>query len=224
MRILLVEDEKRMADFVTKGLKEERYVIDVAHNGEDALFLVDVNPYDLIILDLMLPDTNGLAICKHIRNKKMDTPILIITAKDSVRDKVKGLDFGADDYLTKPFSFDEFLARVRALLRRKRADKMSILRVADLELNQLTHKVKRAGKEIDLTSKEYALLEYFIMNANEIITRTMISEHVWNEEFDSLSNIIDVFVNHLRNKIDKDFDKPLIHTIHGTGYILKELA
>ncbi len=222
MRILLVEDEKRMADFVTKGLKEERYVIDVAHNGEDALFLVDVNPYDLIILDLMLPDTNGLAICKHIRNKKMDTPILIITAKDSVRDKVKGLDFGADDYLTKPFSFDEFLARVRALLRRKRADKMSMLRVADLELNQLTHKVKRAGKDIDLTSKEYALLEYFIMNANEVITRTMISEHVWNEEFDSLSNIIDVFVNHLRNKIDKDFGKPLIHTIHGTGYILKE--
>ncbi len=222
MRILLVEDEKRMADFVTKGLKEERYVIDVAHNGEDALFLVDINPYDLIILDLMLPDTNGLAICKHIRNKKMDTPILIITAKDSVRDKVKGLDFGADDYLTKPFSFDEFLARVRALLRRKRADKMSILRIADLELNQLTHKVKRGGREIDLTSKEYALLEYFIMNANEVITRTMISEHVWNEEFDSLSNIIDVFVNHLRNKIDKDFDKPLIHTIHGTGYILKE--
>ncbi len=222
MRILLVEDEKRMADFVTKGLKEECYVIDIAHNGEDALFLVDINPYDLIILDLMLPDTNGLAICKHIRNKKMDTPILIITAKDSVRDKVKGLDFGADDYLTKPFSFDEFLARVRALLRRKRADKMSILRVADLELNQLTHKVKRDGKEIDLTSKEYALLEYFIMNANEVITRTMISEHVWNEEFDSLSNIIDVFVNHLRNKIDKDFDKPLIHTIHGTGYILKE--
>ncbi len=222
MRILLVEDEKRMADFVTKGLKEERYVVDVAHNGEDALFLVDINPYDLIILDLMLPDTNGLAICKHIRNKKMDTPILIITAKDSVRDKVKGLDFGADDYLTKPFSFDEFLARVRALLRRKRADKMSILRIADLELYQLTHKVKRGGKEIDLTSKEYALLEYFIMNANEVITRTMISEHVWNEEFDSLSNIIDVFVNHLRNKIDKDFDKPLIHTIHGTGYILKE--
>ncbi len=222
MRILLVEDEKRMADFVTKGLKEERYVIDVAHNGEDALFLIDVNPYDLIILDLMLPDTNGLAICKHIRNKKMDTPILIITAKDSVRDKVKGLDFGADDYLTKPFSFDEFLARVRALLRRKRADKMSILRVADLELNQLTHKVKRCDKEIDLTSKEYALLEYFIMNANEVITRTMISEHVWNEEFDSLSNIIDVFVNHLRSKIDKDFDKPLIHTIHGTGYVLKE--
>jgi len=222
MRILLVEDEKRMADFVTKGLKEERYVVDVAHNGEDALFLVDINPYDLIILDLMLPDTNGLAICKHIRNKKMDTPILIITAKDSVRDKVKGLDFGADDYLTNPFSFDEFLARVRALLRRKRADKMSILRIADLELNQLTHKVKRGGKEIDLTSKEYALLEYFIMNANEVITRTMISEHVWNEEFDSLSNIIDVFVNHLRNKIDKDFDKPLIHTIHGTGYILKE--
>ena len=222
MRILLVEDEKRMADFATKGLKEERYVVDVAHNGEDALFLVDINPYDLIILDLMPPDTNGLAICKHIRNKKMDTPILIITAKDSVRDKVKGLDFGADDYLTKPFSFDEFLARVRALLRRKRADKMSILRVADLELNQLTHKVKRDGKEIDLTSKEYTLLEYFIMNANEVITRTMISEHVWNEEFDSLSNIIDVFVNHLRNKIDKDFDKPLIHTIHGTGYILKE--
>ncbi len=222
MRILLVEDEKRMADFVTKGLKEERYAIDVAYKGEDAIFLIDVNPYDLIILDLMLPDTSGLAICKHIRNKKMDTPILIITAKDSVRDKVKGLDFGADDYLTKPFSFDEFLARVRALLRRKRADKMSVFRVADLELNQLTHKVKRADREIDLTSKEYALLEYLIMNANEVVTRTMISEHVWNEEFDSLSNIIDVFVNHLRNKIDKDSDKPLIHTIHGAGYILKE--
>ncbi len=221
MRILLVEDELKMAGFISKGLKEEHYAVDVAHNGEEALFLAGGLPYDLIILDLMLPDTDGLSVCRTLRGKKINAPILIITARDSIRDKVTGLDVGADDYLTKPFSFEEFLARVRALLRRNRSGKSAVLKVADLELDQLTHAVKRAGKPIELTSKEYALLEYFMLNAGEVITRTMISEHVWNEDFDSFTNIIDVYVNHLRKKIENNKSKPLIHTVHGAGYVLR---
>ena len=222
MRILLVEDELKIANFIERGLKEEHYAVDVAYKGEDALYLADINPYDLIILDLMLPDKDGFSICKEIRDKHMDTPILILTAKDDLKDKIRGLDQGADDYLTKPFAFEELLARVRALLRRKRADKTTILKVADLELDQLTHNVKRAGKEITLTGKEYGLLEYLMLHANHVVTRTMISEHVWDEDFDSFTNITDVYINYLRNKIDKGFDKPLIHTLRGVGYILKE--
>lgn len=222
MRILLVEDEKRIASFIKRGLKEEHYVVDVARDGKEGLFLAATNPYDLIILDIMLPRKDGIAVCKELRSKKIDAPILMLTAKDKIGDKIHGLDSGADDYLTKPFSFDEFLARVRALLRRQEIDKTTAFKVADLELNQLTHKVKRAGKEIPLTSKEYSLLEYFMLHANQVITRTMISEHVWHEDFDSFTNVIDVYVNYLRNKIDKDFKKKLIHTIRGTGYILKE--
>jgi len=221
MRILLVEDEKKVASFIKRGLKEEHYIVDVATDGINADLLASVNPYDLILLDIMLPDKDGITICKQLRAKKIDTPILMLTAKDTVRDKIMGLDSGADDYLAKPFAFDELLARVRALTRRGRSDKITKLKIADMEMDQLTHVVKRSGREIPLTSKEYALLEYFMINANIVITRTMISEHVWNEDFDSFSNVIDVYVNYLRNKIDKGFKKRLIHTIRGTGYILK---
>ena len=222
MRILLVEDEKRMASFIKRGLEEERYVVDIAPDGEKALFLAGTNPYDIIILDVMLPDTTGFAVCKDLRAKKIDTFILMLTARDDVKDKVFGLDAGADDYLCKPFDFEELLARVAALLRRKRLDKNPILKVADLELNQLTHKVTRAKKDITLTGKEYSLLEYLMLHANEVVTRTAISEHVWNEDFDSLTNVIDVFINRVRNKVDQDFKKKLLHSLRGTGYILKE--
>ena len=222
MRILLVEDKKNMASFIKRGLEEERYVVDVAPNGANALFLAETNPYDLIILDVMLPDTNGFSICKDLRAKKIDTFILMLTARDDVQDKVLGLKIGADDYLSKPFDFDELLARIAALLHRKRLDKSPILKVADLELNQLTHKIIRANKEISLTGKEYSLLEYLMLHANQVVTRTEISEHVWNEDFDSLTNVIDVFINRLRNKIDQGFKKKLIHSLRGTGYILKE--
>jgi len=222
MRILLVEDEKRMASFIRRGLEEERYVVDVAPDGEKALFLAGANPYDLIILDVMLPDTTGFAVCKDLREKKIDTFILMLTARDDVKDKVFGLESGADDYLCKPFDFEELLARVAALLRRKRLDKNPIIKVADLELNQLTHKVARAKKDINLTGKEYSLLEYLMLHANEVVTRTAISEHVWNEDFDSLTNVIDVFINRVRNKVDRDFKKKLLHSLRGTGYIFKE--
>ncbi|KPK96503.1 MAG: hypothetical protein AMJ95_13920 [Omnitrophica WOR_2 bacterium SM23_72] len=222
MRILLVEDEKRMASFIKRGLEEERYIVDIAPDGENALFLAQVNPYDLIILDIMLPDTSGFSICKDLRAKKIDTFILMLTARDDVEDRVLGLKMGADDYLGKPFEFDEFLARVAALLRRRRLDKNPILQVADLELNQITHKVMRAKKEISLTSKEYSLLEYLMLNVNQAVTRTRLSEHVWGDDFDSFTNVIDVFINRLRNKIDHGFKKKLIHTLRGTGYILRE--
>lgn len=221
MKILLVEDEKKIANFIERGLKEERYVVDVAYDGEGALYLAGINQYDLIILDLMLPRMDGISVCEELRSKKTDTPVLMLTARSSVEDKVKGLNSGADDYLAKPFAFEELLARVRALLRRETKEKTAILRISDLELNQVTHEVKRIGKDIMLTSKEYAMLEYFMLHANQVVTRTMISEHVWNEGFDSFTNIIDVYVNFLRNKIDKGFKKKLMHTIRGAGYILK---
>ncbi|MDP8213213.1 MAG: response regulator transcription factor [Candidatus Zapsychrus exili] len=222
MRILLVEDEKKIANFIQRGLKEEKFAVDVSCNGDDALYLVDINEYDLIVLDIMLPGKDGIYVCRQIRKNKINTPILMLTARDATEDKVQGLDAGADDYLTKPFAFEEFLARVRALLRRDGKEKNTVLKISDLELNQITHKATRGGKDISLTSKEYALLEYFLINANQVITRTMISEHVWDESFDSFTNIIDVYVRYLRSKIDKGFEKQLIHTIRGTGYILSE--
>ena len=221
MRILLIEDEKRIANFIERGLKEKKYVVDTASDGEKGLFMSEVNIYDLIILDVMLPGKDGISVCRELRKKKIDAPILILTAKDTVRDKVLGLNSGADDYLTKPFAFEELLARIRVLLRRKEGIKTTILKVADLGLNQLTHEVIRAGKKVDLTSKEYALLEYLMINADHIVTRTMISEHVWNESFDSFTNIIDVYINYLRSKMDKGFGKELIQTVRGTGYVLK---
>ena len=222
MRILVVEDEERMASFIKRGLKEEHYVVDVAANGERALFLSEVNPYDLIVLDIMLPDKDGLSICKELRSKKINVPILILTARDSLRDKVVGLDAGADDYLAKPFAFEEFLARVRALLRRPATAKTTKLVIGDLELDQLSHTVQRAGKKILLTSKEYSLLEYLMLNAHQIVTRTMISEHVWNEDFDSLTNIFDVYIHRLRSKIDKGFKRQLIRSVRGVGYSVSD--
>lgn len=223
MRILLVEDEKKIASFIERGLKEQRYAVDVTHNAEKGSELAHANDYDLIILDLMLPGgRDGLSLCDEIRKKKPDVPILILTAKDKVSDKVKGLQNGADDYLTKPFAFEELLARVGVLLRRKTGQKSTTLKIADLELDQLKHKVKRAEKEIVLTGKEYSLLEYLLLNSGQVVTRTMISEHVWNEDFDSFTNVVDVYISRLRNKIDKEFNKPLIHSIRGAGYTLKE--
>ena len=218
----MVEDEIRMAGFIARGLKEEDYIVDVANDGEKALFLAEVNPYDLIILDIILPIKDGITVCRELRSKKINVPILMLTSKDKVRDKVLGLNSGADDYLAKPFASEELLARISALLRRDRQDKTGILKIADLEMDQLRHKVRRAGEEIPLTSKEFALLEYLMLNATFVVTRTMISEHVWHEDFDSLTNVIDVYMNFLRNKIDKGHKKQLIHTVHGKGYVLRE--
>jgi DNA-binding response OmpR family regulator len=222
LRILLVEDEIKLASFIQRGLKEEDYVVDVANDGEKALFQAEINPYDLIILDVILPVKDGITVCRELRSKKINVPVLMLTSKDRVRDKVLGLNSGADDYLAKPFAFEELLARISALLRRNKQDKTGILKVADLEIDQLRHKITRAGKEIQLTSKEFALLEYLMLNATHVVTRTMISEHVWHEDFDSFTNVIDVYMNFLRNKVDKGHKKQLIHTIHGKGYVLKE--
>lgn len=222
MRILVVDDEKKIASFIQRGLKENHYVVDVAYDADTALETAVINPYDLIILDIMLDGKDGIAVCEQLRKDKVNTPVLMLTARDSVRDKVRGLDAGADDYLTKPFAFDELLARVRALLRRESPEKNNMLKVSDLELNQLTREVKRDSRVITLTAKEYALLEYFMLNANQVITRTMISEHVWKEDFDSFTNVIDVYVKHLRNKVDKGFNSSLIKTVRGVGYVMKK--
>ncbi len=222
MRILVIEDEKKVANFIKKGLEEEHYAIDLAYDGETGLYMTEVNEYDLIVLDLMIPKMDGLEVLKRIRGNKNNVPILVLTARDSVEDIVKGLDSGCDDYLTKPFEFMEFLARIRALLRREKVEKEPILKIADLTLSLVTHKVTRKGKEIELTSKEYSLLEYFMRNPDKVLTRTMISEHVWDYHFDSMTNVIDVYVNYLRKKVDKDFDPKLIHTLRGVGYIMKK--
>jgi heavy metal response regulator len=221
MRILIVEDEKKVAAFIKKGLEEETYAVDIAIDGEEGLHLGEQNPYDLIILDLMLPKINGLDILSHLRAKKIETPILLLTAKDSVEDKVEGLNQGADDYLTKPFAFSELLARIRVLLRRGKNETKTTLEIADLTLDLVSHKVNRGNEEIELTGKEYSLLEYFMRNQEKVLTRTMIAEHVWDYNFDTFTNVIDVYVNHLRKKIDKNFPAKLLHTLRGVGYVMK---
>jgi heavy metal response regulator len=222
MRSLVVEDEKKVASFIKRGLEEESFSVDMAYDGEEGLYMAESNPYDLILMDLMLPKMDGLAVIKALRNKGNKTPVLCLTAKDTVEDIVSGLDSGSDDYLTKPFAFAELVARVRALLRRGVQDRGAEIRFADLRLDPVAHKVWRSNKEIELTAKEYALLEYFMRNPNQILTRTMIAEHVWDYTFDSFTNIIDVYVNYLRKKVDRDYDKKLIHTVRGIGYVMKE--
>lgn len=220
MKILVVEDEERVAKFIRKGLKEEGHAVDCAADGEEGGFFAEVNDYDLIILDIMLPKKNGIIMCKEIRSRGVATPVLMLTARDSVEDKVRGLDAGADDYLSKPFAFDELLARVRALLRRRSEVKAPVLMIAGLELDPMSRRVTRDGTPIRLTTKEYALLEYMMRNPDKVLSRTLIGEHVWDMNFDPESNVIDVYVSHLRNKVDKGFELPLIHTLRGQGYIL----
>ena len=222
MKILVVEDEKKVASFIKRGLEEEKYEVVTIHDGEEGLSTATEKTFDLIILDVMLPKMDGVTIMKELRIRKVLTPVLMLTAKGEVEDIVAGLDSGSDDYLTKPFAFAELLARVRALLRRSELDRGAEIRFADLRLDPVTHKVWRAEKEIDLTAKEYALLEYLVRNPNQVLTRTMIAEHVWDYTFDSFTNIIDVYVNYLRKKIDRDAEKKLIHTVRGVGYILRD--
>lgn len=223
MRLLVVEDEKKMSGFLKKGLGESGYTVDVAESGAAAETLASENIYDLILLDVMLPDKNGMDIARQLRGDGYTGPILMLTALSSTKDKVHGLDAGADDYITKPFAFDELLARVRALLRRKsESGTESILRFSDLEMNLVSRQVTRSQTPIILTPKEFALLEYFLRNANRPISRVSIAEHVWDIHFDSESNVIDVYVNMLRKKIDQPFGKKIIHTVVGFGYVLKE--
>ncbi|MDX8410332.1 MAG: response regulator transcription factor [Mariprofundaceae bacterium] len=222
MKILVVEDEERVAQFIQKGLREEGHAVDVAHDGEQGAYLGAVNEYDLILLDLMLPKKDGITICRELRDHGISTPIMMLTARDTVEDKVQGLDAGADDYLPKPFSFDELLARVRALLRRRSEAKTPVLKIADLELDPISRRATRSGTPIRLTTKEYALLEYMMRNPRRVLSRTLVGEHVWDMNFDPESNVIDVYVSHLRSKIDKNFDAKLIHTIRGQGYLLSD--
>ena len=222
MRILVIEDEEKMSEFIKLGLKEEGFTVDVAADGEAGYDYASTQTYDCIILDLNLPKMDGITLCKKIRKEKINTPILILSVRNSITDKVLGLDSGANDYLTKPFSFEELLARIRVLLRKSDDIKETKLKVSDLELDLLTHKVTRAGKEIILTSKEFSLLEYLMRKAGNIITRVMIIEYVWGLNFYSFTNVVDVYINYLRSKIDKGFDKKLIKTIRGRGYTIKE--
>jgi len=221
MHVLVVEDEAKMAAFIKRGLEEEGAVVEVASDGEDGLFRASAGGYDLIILDITLPRLDGLEVCRRLRAERVATPVLLLTARDSVEMKVRGLDLGADDYLTKPFAFAELLARARALTRRNRSEVNIRLQVADLQLDPLTRRVTRAGRPIQLTSKEFTLLECFMRHPDQVLSRTILAEKVWNESFDAFTNVIDVYVNYLRNKIDRDFSPRLIHTVRGAGYVLR---
>jgi len=222
MRILLVEDEAKVSRAVTVGLKAEHYAVDCARDGREGLELAVVNPYDLLIVDLMLPELNGTELIRRVRAKNPDVPILVLTARDALADKVTNFESGADDYMTKPFAFAELLVRVKALLRRGTVNRSNIVQLADLTVDRVTHQVQRAGTTIKLTSKEYGLLEYLATNAGRVLSRTMIMEHVWDESFESLTNIVDVYVRQLRVKIDAPFQQKLIHTIRGAGYTLSD--
>ena len=223
MRILVVEDQPKMASFIKKGLLAQGHIVDLAETGSAAESLVSDSPYDLIVLDVGLPDQNGMDTARHIRRDGYKGPILMLTALSSTKDKIHGLDAGADDYLTKPFDFEELLARIRALLRRNSGSETSTkLRFSDIELDMVLRKVVRANIELNLTAREFSLLEYFMRHPNRPLTRVEISEHVWDVNFDTNTNVIDVYINMLRKKVDTPFSKKLIHTMVGFGYILKE--
>jgi two-component system copper resistance phosphate regulon response regulator CusR len=224
MRVLLIEDEKKVSDFVARGLRAERMAVDVANDGITGWQMASGTDYDLIILDLMLPGMNGTELLRKLRARGKDSAILVLTARDATADKVENFEAGADDYLTKPFAFAELKVRVRALLRRQPATRSNLLRVADLEVDRLGQQVRRAGKRIDLTSKEYSLLEYLASHAGRVMSRTMIIEHVWDQSFEGLTNIVDVYVRHLRTKIDDPFPIKLIRTVRGVGYSIGEEA
>jgi DNA-binding response OmpR family regulator len=220
MRVLLVEDDSRIAHFVARGLREQAYAVDVVGSGEEVLYQASINTYDLVILDVMIPAPDGFAVCRELRNAGQRMPILMLTARDAVEDRIEGLDCGADDYLTKPFEFRELLARLRALLRRPTSLQPARLTVADLVVDTAGQTVSRGGKIIAMTTKEYALLEFLARNANRVVGRAEIAEHVWDEEFDPFSNLIEVYINRVRRKIDAGAEKPLLHTRRGAGYVL----
>jgi len=222
MRILVVEDDRKVARFVRQGLCEEGHAVEIAKDGPEALDFVFTEPaYDLIVLDVMLPGEDGFGVLKVLRSRKVAVPVLMLTARDSITDKVAGLDLGADDYLTKPFAFEEFLARVRALLRRRDTDRAPVLRLDDLTVDPATRKVARGERRIELTARQYALLEYFLRNAGRVLTRQMIAQHVWGLDFDAESNVIDVYVGYLRRKIERDRERRLLHTVRGAGYVMQ---
>jgi DNA-binding response OmpR family regulator len=221
MRILLIEDNRQLSMSLSKSLTEESYAVDPAFTGPEGLDMAVMGPYDAIILDIMLPEKNGLEVCRELRRKGYHTPILMLTARDAVDDRVRGLDSGADDYLVKPFAMSELLARLRALLRRDTPNKSGLLEIGDLIIDPATHLVERNGQPIQLTAKEYALLEYFARNPNRLITRDMIEDHIWSYDFDGTSNVVDVYVRRLRRKIDDPFEVKLFETIRGAGYRLR---
>lgn len=222
MRILVIEDEEKVASFICKGLEQSAYTVDWAQNGEDGLALARVNTYHAVILDIMLPGIDGLEVVRELRSRGQTMPVLALTARGSLEDRVAGLDSGCDDYLPKPFAFDELLARLRALLRRSTAQRSSKMEYAGLVVDPATRTVSRDGKPIDLTNKEYALLEMLIRHPDQVFTRTALMEGVWGYDFDNASNVLEVYMNFLRKKIDKDFDKKLLHTVRGVGYVLRE--
>jgi two-component system copper resistance phosphate regulon response regulator CusR len=222
MRLLLIEDEKKVADFIARGLRAERFAVDVAYDGNTGWEMASGTDYDLVVVDLMLPGINGTEIVRRLRRSGGSSAVLVLTARDATGDKVENFEAGADDYLTKPFAFAELLVRVKALLRRPAPTRNPVLRLADLEVDRLTQQVRRAGKRIDLTSKEYSLLEYLAAHAGRVLSRTMIIEHVWDESFEGLTNIVDVYVRHLRTKVDETHDRKLIRTVRGVGYCLTD--
>lgn len=221
MRMLVVEDERKLATVLKRGLEEQGYAVDLAYDGEDGLALAESAPYDLVILDVMLPSLDGFQVCRRLRAARRMMPVLMLTARDAVDDRVTGLDSGADDYLVKPFAFRELLARARALLRRDGRSKETVLRAVDLEVDAATREVRRGGQPVELTTKEYAILEYFLRNPNRVLTRTQIAEHVWDYDFVSMSNVIDVYIGYLRRKLRDDHEPRLLRTIRGAGYQLK---
>ncbi len=222
MRILVVEDDRKVAAFLERGLREEHYAVDTLPDGRDAVYQAGLNPYDVIILDIMLPGRSGFEVCRELRTRGILTPVLMLTARDGLEDKITGLTEGADDYLTKPFSFHELLARVRALMRRDQDYKSGVLEVGDLILDPVSRLVSRGGRAVALTGREYALLEYLMRNQGRILTQTDIIEHVWDRNYDGLSNIVNVYLNRLRDKIDRDGARPLIKTIRGHGYTIED--
>lgn len=222
MKVLIVEDERKTAAYLKRGLEENGFIADVAESGEDGGHLAEIQPYDLIILDVLLPGQDGWSVVSALRRRGIETPVLFLTARDAVRDRVKGLELGADDYLVKPFAFSELLARIRSLLRRAPARQSTVLRAADLELDLGRHRVQRSGKSLDLTPKEFHLLAFLLQHSGEVLSRTLIAEQVWDINFESDSNVVEVHMRRLRSKVDDPFEGKLIHTVRGVGYVLEQ--